>query len=144
MSGLVYIIEAENDLVKIGFSKDPRSRLATLQTGSAGQLRLIATAPATPDQERELHRLLNSSRERGEWFRKTRQVLAAISMMTPCDVVVPPRPILSLVISSLCGGAARASRIPKRVIAWRERNPEEHRERQRAYMRKKREREREK
>lgn len=70
-AGYVYFIRcAKTKLVKIGFSVNyPTSRLRQLQTGSGGELHLIAFITAHADRERELHRQFVAQHERGEWFR---------------------------------------------------------------------------
>lgn len=54
--------------MKIGFTKDLRSRLRSLQTGSPKELRVLLTIPGTSDDERELHSRFSSDHVRGEWF----------------------------------------------------------------------------
>ena len=67
--GFVYIVSAKGlDLVKIGFSQTPHSRLNTLQTGSPVELELFATWRGTEGDERELHSILAEFRTMREWF----------------------------------------------------------------------------
>lgn len=61
--------------VKIGRSKDPANRIATLQTGCAEKLTLLHLLPW--DAEKDLHRRLASWRMRGEWF--SAQCIAALA-----------------------------------------------------------------
>ena len=61
--------------VKIGFARDPVSRLKSLQTGSSRPLVLLLTiGPMSPNQaenvERLLHRKFRRWFIRGEWFKK--------------------------------------------------------------------------
>jgi hypothetical protein len=67
--GFVYIISAKGlDLVKIGFSQTPHSRLNALQTGSPVELELFSTWRGTERDERELHCILAEFRTKREWF----------------------------------------------------------------------------
>lgn len=67
-SGFVYAIES-GDAVKIGFSKDPISRLTELNIGAPGKHRLIGFARGDKCHEREIHEICRNQRIRGEWFR---------------------------------------------------------------------------
>lgn len=70
--GYVYAIRVIGfDLVKIGYSTDPKQRLAQLEAGAqmAGGLDMILSFPAKPAVERALHEKFGSSRLFGEWFR---------------------------------------------------------------------------
>lgn len=70
--GYVYAVRVIGfDLVKIGYSLDPKQRLVQLENGSgmAGGLDTILTFPAKPMVERELHRKFAAERLFGEWFR---------------------------------------------------------------------------
>jgi hypothetical protein len=54
--------------IKIGISRDPARRLATLQVGHAETLRLVGMWPGTAEDEKALHEMYASTRLRGEWF----------------------------------------------------------------------------
>lgn len=62
------------DLVKIGRSVDPASRLTALATGAPGELRLLATFPNLGARESECHRRLQHLKVHGEWFLRTGEV----------------------------------------------------------------------
>lgn len=75
----VYFIEARypNDphpFTKIGKARDPAARMAELQVGSVGRLKLLGTLRCDSDAaafllERRLHNLYERSHRRGEWYR---------------------------------------------------------------------------
>lgn len=66
---IYYIACSATSRLKIGYtSGDVRKRLKALQTGSAGELRLIAMHPGTPDGERAIHAEFAKQRLHGEWF----------------------------------------------------------------------------
>lgn len=74
-SGWIYFIEGEiTKRIKIGFSVDPDKRLKELSTGSAEELSLLAAYPGTIAIEKDIHRQLESSRIKGEWFDNTLDV----------------------------------------------------------------------
>lgn len=54
--------------VKIGVSKNPKSRLGSLKTGSATKTRIYYVTPGDQAKERDLHRLFAKHRVNGEWF----------------------------------------------------------------------------
>jgi hypothetical protein len=65
----LYIIRAgKGSRFKIGISRNPKSRLLELQTGSALSLKLVAVVVASVKHEREAHRILAPWRRHGEWF----------------------------------------------------------------------------
>lgn len=68
--GWVYFIACrETERCKIGFTRgDVLKRLRSLQTGAAGELKLIAMQPGTPETERALHERFAEQRLHGEWF----------------------------------------------------------------------------
>lgn len=76
--GWVYFIACkETQRCKIGFTKgDVEKRLKNLQTGAAGELRLIAMQPGTPDTERALHERFAEQRLHGEWFETNEAMFA--------------------------------------------------------------------
>ena len=71
-AGFVYVINTKENpqTVKIGSSMDPMSRKASLQTGNADQLCLVATYRCSDHEalEKALYSLLNQFRKNGEWF----------------------------------------------------------------------------
>ena len=78
----IYAIGQEpRGLVKIGRAKDPEKRLRAMQTGSPLPLTLLAAAELPAGMERELHRELSRARVRGEWFRRTSDVLEAVDFL---------------------------------------------------------------
>ena len=68
---LTYFIRC-GDAVKIGCARNIRARLATLQTGSAAPLELLAT---TTEPESVMHSRFAMHRLRGEWFALTPEIL---------------------------------------------------------------------
>jgi hypothetical protein len=69
-SRVIYLIRNKaNGYVKIGFSKDPWARLASLQTGSSDDLVLLGKTSGSLEMEANLHQAFRTKRIRGEWFR---------------------------------------------------------------------------
>jgi hypothetical protein len=68
--GWVYFVVCpDTGRCKIGFTKGKvEKRIASLQTGSASRLSLVAMHPGTPDTERRLHDKFEANRLHGEWF----------------------------------------------------------------------------
>jgi len=68
--GYVYFIQNGNeDIIKIGWSIDPLSRLKTLQTGSPHPLLIIAVQSASDRSlEHFLHKKFKKQHIKGEWF----------------------------------------------------------------------------
>jgi hypothetical protein len=68
-NGFIYAIRSgRSNLIKIGFSVEPRGRLKELQTGSPDKLELLQAWPGTRSDERRIHRFLRKNRVHGEWF----------------------------------------------------------------------------
>lgn len=68
--GFVYAATfGEGGLVKIGFSRNPDRRVCEVSAFVGVPCRLLALAPATMQQEAEIHRSLAHARLFGEWFR---------------------------------------------------------------------------
>ena len=72
----LYAISTQ-DQVKVGYSKNPKTRLKTLQTGSSSDLSLewykycASSDKEARIQERILHRKIKRFKIRGEWFHKS-------------------------------------------------------------------------
>lgn len=80
MTGIVYFIGARSGegLIKIGFSKTPHARLATLQAGSPVELEFIAYVIGDMTMERRFHERHASARQHGEWFKRENLLLEDI------------------------------------------------------------------
>lgn len=81
----VYFIQAgQNGPIKIGSSKCPSTRLATLQTAHHVELRLLGEIHYQDGRdahyEKRIHEWLSTSRLRGEWFRPDMLVLRFIAV----------------------------------------------------------------
>lgn len=67
--GHIYFIQAgEDGPIKIGFSKDPVSRLRTLQTAHTEKLKMLHHQTGTRVDEVKLHHKFKSLKIRGEWY----------------------------------------------------------------------------
>jgi hypothetical protein len=65
----VYFMQArDGGPIKIGYSVDVEARRALLQIGNPDELVVIATVPGGAREERAIHRVLERTRVRGEWF----------------------------------------------------------------------------
>ncbi len=79
-SRTVYFIQpAQGGLIKIGVAQHLPSRLATLQTGSPLELRVIAVMQGGEPVERELHKRFAADRRHGEWFEPSPELLDFIA-----------------------------------------------------------------
>lgn len=72
--GMVYFATA-GDTVKIGWAKDPKKRVAQLQTGCPHRVSLYAWFNGSRDDEKVLHRAFAHLHVRGEWFRATPELM---------------------------------------------------------------------
>ncbi len=72
--GYVYLMTEELPggalkYAKIGYSVNPKKRVAELQTGNARKLKLLYAMPGTEDDERRLHAKYIKEHVLQEWFR---------------------------------------------------------------------------
>ena len=88
-SKFVYLIEAENGLVKIGISSNVQRRLSTLNTASPVELWILAYAqpPSAAKLEKKLHNTYSDKRVRGEWFRLSHADVAEICSTFNFEIV---------------------------------------------------------
>lgn len=73
----IYLVQAERrpaSPIKIGRTKDPRTRLRILQTSHPVPLRYLALWRGGEKEERELHERFSYLRMLGEWFRPGREL----------------------------------------------------------------------
>ena len=81
---------------KIGFSKDPASRLKQLQTGNSEELQLHHAISVNCDDvsllERHIHKDIGYKRVKGEWFDMSKQqaidylIFAEITWASDCNM----------------------------------------------------------
>lgn len=78
----LYIVhDLASSAIKIGVAVQPVDRLRQLQIGNVRKLELVDWAPATARLEEFFHRLLDSHRIRGEWFRPHHEVLVVCELI---------------------------------------------------------------
>lgn len=76
---VVYFIECRaTGLIKIGKAAFVLERKRSMQTGSAGRLRIRGTVEQSKHAERDLHDLFRKHRAHGEWFRPAPELLEFI------------------------------------------------------------------
>lgn len=68
LRGVYFIQQGETGPIKIGWSTNVRSRLASLQTATHERLRLLLVLDGQPEDERRLHAWFARERRGGEWF----------------------------------------------------------------------------
>ncbi len=74
-TGVYFMRAGRRGAIKIGWTTSLSSRLATLQTGNAEPLEVIGWMRGGPKLERAMHRLFESHRMTGEWFRPAQEIL---------------------------------------------------------------------
>lgn len=74
--GYIYLIyDNQNNTLKIGFSKSPKTRLKYLQSATSNQLTLISYFKGTEKDEKRLHNKFKSFRLASEWFEYNNNIL---------------------------------------------------------------------
>lgn len=115
----LYVIQGAPGLIKIGVTKDPRGRMASLQTASPFPLSFAAIA-ATPgsgfDIEERAHGMLSNRRVLGEWFRASpltginALTQAAQELQEPLLCVSPEQ--ADIILAAAAGAPAGTRRPP--------------------------------
>lgn len=79
VDGFVYFAAAvEVRRVKVGWSREPRKRVAALNAESPVPLRLLHTLPGRVSHEKLWHELLDPWHVRGEWFALTQDSIQVL------------------------------------------------------------------
>ena len=79
---MVYFIKSScNKFVKIGYSKDPTTRLKELQTANPYKLSIVFTCEGGYQTEIGFHELFSQYRTRGEWFSITGKLKVAMKVL---------------------------------------------------------------
>lgn len=74
---MIYFIECDG-YVKIGYTTQLNRRVKSFATSNPHPVKLLASAPGNVEDEQELHKRFRELHHRGEWFRKTPELLAGI------------------------------------------------------------------
>jgi hypothetical protein len=77
---VVYFIEC-GDFIKIGFASSVKQRLSDLSIATPYPLVILATVSGDMSTEKRLHQRFCVARHKGEWFRKTPQLLCFIDAL---------------------------------------------------------------
>lgn len=97
MTGFVYFLRC-GEFVKVGYSRQPKKRLATLQTATPHDVELLGRLPGTMAQERAVHRCLQHLHHRNEWFRMSDDIIALIREGLPSvDTAPAPQSFASVI-----------------------------------------------
>ena len=83
--GYIYFIQADNGLIKIGFSGDPKRRLKGLKTMCPIGLELLAVFEGSTGEEEKLHERFKKHRVHGEWFKPRKIILKYINEINIID-----------------------------------------------------------
>ncbi len=75
---IYFVVSPDHDLVKIGYSVNPVVRTQQMQRFCPCDLYLLGSIDRPISFEGKLHLHLAAHNERGEWFRKTPEVMATI------------------------------------------------------------------
>lgn len=75
---IYFIQERAGGPIKIGYSVNPKKRLAEIQTSHPQRLMLLATMDGGRSEELELHRRFGRFRTQGEWFKDDQELLRFI------------------------------------------------------------------
>lgn len=86
-----FILNHDSQAIKIGTAKNVNRRLASLQTSSPSELKLLGTIKAKSvnkarQLERSLHKTFNKKRIRGEWFKADIELLNHINKSSAIDL----------------------------------------------------------
>ena len=89
----VYFIGGASGPIKIGFSMNPAERLADIARHHPGRLKLLAVIAGDQAAEAHLHARFEASRVRGEWFRRTPDLVALIKTLREQAMANPAFPV---------------------------------------------------
>lgn len=77
-STALYFIQEQNGPVKIGYARDPRERIKSMQVGNPRPLELVFWTRTPTEVEGRVHRLLADHRIMGEWYAPNADVWAVL------------------------------------------------------------------
>jgi hypothetical protein len=88
MNYVYFIADLEKDVVKIGVSKNPKSRLKQLQTSNSNRLALLGYIYGEKAEEQYLHCLFGKYKLSGEWFILNDEIIDYLNSVNLMDCFV--------------------------------------------------------
>lgn len=79
--GVCYFIGGDKGFIKIGWSKWPEDRLASIYTCSPIPLRIMATRGGGLHREQAYHAQFHHLRQHGEWFKRSSALMREINRL---------------------------------------------------------------
>jgi hypothetical protein len=76
-----FIQDSGSGLIKIGYSTNVNSRLQAIQQGMPTEVKLLKYIHGDKELESELHERFSESRQRGEWFKPTNELLEFVESL---------------------------------------------------------------
>jgi hypothetical protein len=111
--------------IKIGYSKQPGIRIASLQTGTSARIEVLLVVPESVISEVAAHAKFDHLRIRGEWFKSDPEILGFIDGIrpqpNPVQEVGEPQIVLkegAWELRALAAAYERADDYNKPAIAW--------------------------
>lgn len=92
-----FILNRTTSEIKIGYSKDPKRRLTTLQTSTPHELVLLGTVQGGLEYESAYHDKFEKSRLQGEWFRG--DILPDVRAILAREAKNPPQKRTNVIVS---------------------------------------------
>jgi len=87
----IYFIQAENGLIKIGYTYNVRHRLRGLRACSPLKLELLLVLDGDRISEKAFHKRFAKDRKHGEWFFPSVELLSFIDQsINPPDEILSP------------------------------------------------------
>jgi hypothetical protein len=82
---IYFILAADLNALKIGFTTDPWNRLRILQTGCPAKLELLAFVEGGQEDEARLHSQFAMLRKHGEWFEFAPTLQTYVATLAPAE-----------------------------------------------------------
>jgi hypothetical protein len=85
---IYFIQDIESKHIKIGYTKNIKSRISNLQVGSSSKLKLLGYISGDLTLEKEIHYIFREFTVRGEWFRVDQTIIDYLNSNTEQSFVV--------------------------------------------------------
>ena len=112
---MIYFIKNKADaVIKIGYSKNAKKRLANLQTANPHELVLLGTIQGGLEHEAALHERFARSMLQGEWFRG--DILGEVMAIIAKEAASPAQPKTNVIVSGDCDRFFVRSSDPAKMV----------------------------